>query len=130
MEKTIREYTKKELLEMENFGADEIFDSLVIVPTNRKHDSGWKCMKFILVRGEDVVGAASGWSDVVHLNGIGGYGKDFDIYKMQRPIGWCIDCLPKSGCLRLFCHRDCSLDGLISPDFCLSDFCVYVEDKK
>lgn len=84
------------------------FDSLIILPTARKHDSGYRCMDFIACRGNEAICRLSGGSDVIHINGIGGYGyRWFDEYKTVphsiAPIGWSIDCLPKSGLLRLFC---------------------------
>jgi len=121
--KPLTEYTKKEFLDMKNFGPEGLFTSIVIVPTNDKHDSGYRCMKFILIGKDGIVGVVSGWSDVVHINGIGGYGKDVRV-EMVKPIGWSIDCLTKSRCLRLFANVECSAD-----DFIGSDFCFYVEES-
>jgi len=123
-EKDITQYTKKEFLEMENFGPTGPFDSVIIVPTRKMHESGYRCMKFVLVRHGEIVGVVSGWSDVVHINGIGGYGKDFSNAIRQqsvKPVGWAVDCLPKSGLLRIFCQHECDVDGFIGSDF---SFCV------
>lgn len=127
LNKPLTEYTKKEFLEMKNFGPEGLFTSIVIVPTNDKHDSGYRCMKFILIGNDGIVGVVSGWSDVVHINGIGGYGKDYksSLYSgMTKRVGWSIDCLTKSRCLRLFSNVECSADEFIG-----SDFCFYVEES-
>lgn len=107
--KELNEYTKKEFMEMENFYEEgTTFSSVVIVPVNDIHDSGYRCMKFILVNHGTIVGAVSGWSDVLHLNGIGGYGIDYKTtIKTQKTnrVAWSIDCLKKSRCLRLFADK-------------------------
>lgn len=94
MDTNVNHYTKKELAAIENFMPQEIFDAVVIVPTGKNHDSGFGAMKFILCRNFKIVGCVSGWSDVLHINGIGGYGKE-DL-NMQKRVAWCVDCLPKS----------------------------------
>lgn len=51
------------------------FDALVIIPTDQPHDSGYMFMDFVAVgsKGEPIC-RLSGWSDVLDLDGIGGYG--------------------------------------------------------
>ena len=51
------------------------FNSLVIIPMGYAHDSGWMCMDFVAVSedGEPIC-RLSGNSDVLHVDGIGGYG--------------------------------------------------------
>lgn len=120
MDTNVNHYTKKELAAIENFMPQEIFNAVVIVPTGKNHDSGFGAMKFILCRNFKIVGCVSGWSDVLHINGIGGYGKE-DL-NMQKRVAWCIDCLPKSKCVRLFCF-DHFLD---IDDEIYSDFSLYV----
>lgn len=82
------------------------FNALVIIPQNYAHDSGWMCMDFVAVSKEgEPICRLSGCSDVLNLDGIGGYGKwRADELKLPRriePKGWSIDCLP-CGYLRLF----------------------------
>ena len=83
------------------------FDSLVIIPLNTIHDSGYRCMEFVPVSGGTPLGRVSGSSDVIHLDGIGGYGAHW-LKRFQKvpdsvyPKAWAMDCLPKSGYLRLF----------------------------
>lgn len=91
-------------------------------PTDELHDSGFRRMKFALVNGTEVVGCVGGGSDIMHLNGIGGYGKydkDFDgalKTNKTRKIAWAIDCLP-NGLIRLFCSHKLDIDEFICSDF-------------
>ena len=80
------------------------FSSLVIIPQDYAHDSGWMCMDFVAVNkdGEPIC-RLSGCSDVLNLDGIGGFG-NWRLGKLPNhiePKGWSIDCLP-CGYLRLF----------------------------
>ena len=120
--KDIKEMTKKELMELENFIPKKNFTGIVIVPMNYKHDSGFQCMKYILLNHWDIVGVVGGGSDVMHINGIGGYGKEPNyITRMVKAHDLRIDCLPKSKCLRLFSDDEMELWDL----FCGSDFSFY-----
>ena len=125
--KNIKEMTKKELMELENFITKKKFTGIVIVPMNYKHDSGFQCMKYILLNEWDIVGVVGGGSDVVHINGIGGFGKEPN-YKtrMVKVHNLRIDCLPKSKCLRLFSYDKMELSDL----FVGSDFIFYFEEDK
>lgn len=126
MFKNINEMTKKEFLEIANFIPKEPFNSIIIVPTNYTHDSGYQCMKYIFTgTNQKIVGALGGGSDVIHINGIGGYGKNPDYKKrivMAHDLR--IDCLPKSKCVRLFSDEELELDSF----FCGSDFIFYFKD--
>ena len=120
----VKEMTLDELLAVPNSKRiDEIrlFTGFIIVPTGELHDSGFGCMKFVLTHNNEIVGAVGGWSDVVHLNGIGGYGIDFQKNLIDRKapvIDWAIDLLPKSGCLRVFSsHKLILRNGYICSDF-------------
>lgn len=127
----VLDLTKEELLGIENYEPKDPFNAFVIVPTGKLHDSGFQMMKFILCDGYDIVGAVSGYSDVVHLDGIGGYGLDYKtalIKDENHVIDWSIDVLPKSGCTRFFVGS--RFKGLKLPEFYGSDFEIYVEDKK
>lgn len=120
MEKSIKEYTKEELLAIENFGKDNEFNAVVIVPTDEIHDSGYRNMKFILLKNLRIVGAVSGWSDVIHINGIGGYGRNWEESLrtgLVKRVNWCIDCLSVSGCLRLFTSQTCHIGDFVGSDF-------------
>ena len=124
MTKNLNEYTLEEFREMELFGEDCLFNSVVIVPMNELHDSGYRCMKFILCENEVIVGIVSGWSDVVHPNGIGNNGLSDD-WSVTPNIGLSIDCLAESGCVRLMMWGlyECS-------DFIGSDFIFYKTGEK
>ncbi len=81
------------------------FDSLVIIPTRRKHDSGYMCMDFVACNKNEPVCRLSGCSDVLHIDGIGGYGKwNGCIPKYVSPKSWSVDCLP-CGYLRVWCSE-------------------------
>ena len=119
MTKKLNEYTLEEFREMELFGEDCLFNNVVIVPMNELHDSGYRCMKFILCHNGDIVGAVGGWCDVVHPNGIGNHGLSYD-WRATPDIGLSIDCLAGSGCARLM------MNGLYKcSDFIGSDFIFY-----
>ncbi len=96
------------------------FDSLIILPMKYKHDSGYKCMDFVAARGEEAFVRLSGCSDVLHLNGIGGYGESITKTLIAPTIAWSIDCLPKSNLLRLFAD-----DCVFKVGLALSSFCLY-----
>ena len=83
------------------------FSSLVIIPLDYAHDSGWMCMDFVAVSKEGKpICRLSGCSDVLNIDVIGGYG-NWRVGKFPsciEPKGWGIDCLP-CGYLRLFSNR-------------------------
>lgn len=105
------------------------FDSLVIIPTNDIHESGFRCMDFVALdnHGEPIC-RLSGVSDVLKLDGIGGYGIWSPYIKpypprMIEPKSWSIDCLKESGFLRIFAREGLFLDG----PWPLSSFELYAE---
>lgn len=102
----------------------EPFYSLVIIPTNKIHSSGYRIMHFVAVnkRGEPLF-RISGGSDVIDIDGIGGLGdlsKPVGIPKIRPIEGWMIDCLP-CGYLRIFCR------GAIRCGHGLSSFEIFYE---
>lgn len=100
--------------------------SIVILPTDEMHDSGFMCMDFVAV---DVnlypICRLSGCSDALHLDGIGGYGKPKDGFRFMNdsiiPKGWSIDCLP-CGLLRVFSRYKLDVN-----DIALSSFEIFSE---
>lgn len=126
----IHEMTKEDFSKVpirRNFMAPvPMFKSLVIIPTDQEHDSGYLCMEFVAVNKDDEpIVRMSGCSDVLDINGIGGYGNwrlCSGIPKTIPPISWRIDCLPKSGYLRLFC------DHFLTCGDSLSNFEVYASE--
>ena len=92
------------------------FSSLVIIPLDYAHDSGFMCMDFVAVSEEgEPICRLSGCSDVLNLDGIGGYG-NWRVGKLPsyiEPKGWGIDCLP-CGYLRLFSHSTLTAGPAVS----------------
>ena len=104
------------------------FRSLVIVPTGEMYDeTEYGCMAFVLAddKGE-VIGKIGGGSDVVHIDGIGGYGDNLEaLGKLVPAKGWCIDCL-KSGYLNLWTKKKL----FITDRIICSSFEVYSETER
>lgn len=106
--KHIEDMTRKEFEQVpyrENWNKPVFCSTLVILPTKIKHDSGWRCMDFVAIDKEGYpICRCSGCSDVLNLNGIGG-DRMLELHKRFDPevaVGeWSIDCLMKSGLLRI-----------------------------
>ena len=100
----------------------EEYNAVIIVPMPEMHESGYRCMTYLFCKGEEIICRNNGYSDVLHIDGIGGYG---DLNQMGmlptkiEPRGWSIDCLP-NGYLRLF-----STKGKIKNGNGLSDYEIY-----
>ncbi len=104
--KTVFEMRKKDFWKLPKRGwCEDIgpFVSMVILPTGQFHESGYRCMDFVAVDEEMYpICRLSGVSDVIEIDGIGGYGKERDITSHMVSVkGWKIDCLP-CGYLRIF----------------------------
>jgi hypothetical protein len=127
----ISDMTRKQFDELpwrEGWGKEIMCDSIVILPTRHKHESGFRCMDFVAVKENEPICRLSGCSDVIHIDGIGGYGYQWyertgAVPKAIQPAGWSIDCLPKSGLLRLW-----SRNGVIcgAP---LSSFEIFADPR-
>lgn len=110
-------------------GIDEDFDSLIIIPERYKHDSGYMCMSVVGCKGEKAVCIMGGGSDVIHFDGIGGYGRWWrgagsQVPELVKPKGWSIDCIP-CGYLRIFSpHKKISIGSM------LSSFEIYGEERE
>ena len=105
------------------------FNSFIIIPTGELHDSGYGCMKFALFNGEEYVGCVGGYSDVIHFNGIGGYGlkwgSGIGIPKEVPVADFCMDLFP-SGLFRVFSSK-CYL--FVDP-IIRSNFSIYAQDRE
>ena len=117
--------TRKELEavpQRKNWNENTECRTLVILPQRSKHDSGYRNMAFVAGdKDNNPICRIGGGSDVIHIDGIGGYGYSLD-YKLPDKIkskSWSIDCLPKSGLLRIFSRCD-----LLAGDS-LSSFSLY-----
>lgn len=103
----VNDMTRKQFEELpwrESWSKDVECTSLVILPLRRKHDSGYRCMDFVAVQNGEPICRVAGGSDVINLDGIGGYGegRSGTLPRSVPPRGWSIDCLPKSGLLHIF----------------------------
>ena len=99
------------------------FSALVIIPQDYAHDSGRMCMDFVAVSKEGKpICRLSGYSDVLNLDGIGGYGNwhGGELPCRIKPKWWRIDCLP-CGYLRLFSR------STLTAGPALSDFEIYAK---
>lgn len=124
---TVEEMTTEEMKEFPHRDWNDSsieFDSLVIIPgeEHELHDSGYRTMDFLAVKNDNPICLLSGCSDVIHLDGIGGYGKDWiskgrGIPTVVPPKGWSMDCLPKSGLLRLWCYGNKLTCGIAVSSF-------------
>ena len=108
------------------------FDSLVILPSRQKHDSGYRCMDFVAVIKDEPICRLSGCSDVIHFDGIGGFGMKWfvrfgKVPSSIEPKAWQIDSLSKSGLLRIFLFND-KLQ-LVIDEMSLSLFNLYAEPR-
>lgn len=134
--KNLTQYTITEFcnLPKRKFGEDiGNFDSLVILPIRRKHDSGYRCMEFVAVKGEQPICRMGGGSNVIHLLGLDGFncfGAEDDKKLFIRRIenvtfnaAFRIDCLP-CGLLRIFCRYK------LKAGQDLSLFELYVDENK
>ena len=130
----INEMTSKEFyaLPLREWNAEIICNSLIILPGRTKdlHSSGYRLMDFVAVLDNEPLCRLSGCSDVIHIEGLGGLGDNWvekygHVPKMIPPTGWSMDCLPKSGLLRMFTGSP-----LIKCGAALSSFAVYALPKK
>ena len=111
MNKNVNEMTRKEFeaLPYAKWNEEVICNSLIILPGRAKdmHDSGYRVMTFVAVLSNIPKCLISGCSDVINLDGIGGLGykwltKFVRKSNTTKPSKWQIDCLPKSGLLRIY----------------------------
>lgn len=126
----MKRLTKKDFLKLPHRSWDQSVecDSIVIIPTRRKHDSGYMCMDFAAMVGDKPICLLSGCSDVIHIEGIGGLGDDWlnkfgGIPEKVRPSEWSIDCLP-CGLLRIFTRNGMKCGPA------LSSFEIFSKEKK
>ena len=76
------------------------FDSVLVIPTRTKHDSGYNCILVIGCNAGEAVCKITDWSDVLKFNVIG----SDSLYNNIR-----MDCLP-NGILRVW-GKQISIDG-------------------
>ena len=122
MSKDLNEYTLEEFQEMVQFKPKKPFRWVIIVPMDDVHDSGYRCMKFIVGDGYDIYGVIYAGSDVVNPNGIGNYGKNWELTSVTSRglvpyLGLSLDCLVESKCVRIMMSKPCELDSFIGSNF-------------
>jgi len=108
--KSIRDMTRKEFEELphrESWDEEVECNSLILLPTRRLHDSGYRCIDMVACQDDIAFCRVAGGSDVVNIEGIGGFGyrwadREGASRFLVAPAGWSIDCLKKSGLLRIF----------------------------
>lgn len=101
------------------------FTDIVIIPTTHKHDSGYRCMKYCACKNGEPIAMLGGCSDVMHLDGIGGYGEWYGEIPTKVDVrAWNMDCLPCG-----YLHMWCSGYNFIA-DAGLSDFELFTEKKR
>jgi len=78
--------TRKQLLLLPKWDGKSklVFDTLIIIPTRKKHDSGYPCMYFVACVKAVPKMLISGYSDALRF-------WDWDF---KCNIGWNVDCLP------------------------------------
>lgn len=126
-EKHYNEWTRKEFEALPtptSYTNQEVgeVDSLIILPEKYYHDSGYRCMSFVTIQNDKPTYKISGCSDVIHFGGIGGLNVRYytDTYQemvkeQKKPlVAWCVDCLPKSGLLRIFCGKKIYIGASLS----------------
>ena len=131
----IDEMTRKDFEALpfrKNWDSSVECDSIIILPGRSKdiHDSGYRKMDFVAVKDNKPICLLSGRSNVIYIDGIGGCGLNWlEVYKTVPscipPRSWNIDCLKKSGLLRLFCIGTTMIAGEA-----LSSFEIYADTKK
>lgn len=109
--RVVNEMSRREFdkLPYRNDWKGEFFaDFIILLPLRRLHDSHYRALDFVGVNDKEMI-RLSGCSDMVNINGIGGYGDNW-IDKFGKcptaihPIAWSIDCLPKSGLFRIWAN--------------------------
>lgn len=95
------------------------FLSLIILPQKKLHRSGFRLLDFVAVgKNNEPLCRLSGYSDLINLDGIGGFGyrwKENNEYAPQLipPKGWSIDLLP-CGLFRIFSDKKLLAGNAIS----------------
>jgi len=111
-------------------------DCIVIMPTKKMHGSGYRMIDFVAITDGKPLMRLSGCSDVIHIDGIGGGGyryltdKPFNYSDLVQRKSWNMDCLRKSGLLRMWVN-----DHMLICGGSLSSFEVWAvkmteEEKK
>lgn len=109
VKRTLGELTREEFLSVphrENWAEPVKCNSLVIIGMEEKHDSGYRCIRAVACMDNEPICAVTAYSDVINIEGIGGFGRNTGHRDKIFPAGFSIDCLPESGLFRIFCSND------------------------
>jgi len=123
MKKDISEWTREEFDKLpwrEERNKEFECTSIVILPLRKCHSSGFRLMDFVACNGGVPICRCSDCSDVIHIDGIGGYGKwsvQTGLPKSIKPRAWSIDCLKKSGLLHLWPNHGKMIIGAAYSSF-------------
>lgn len=118
--KSYENWTRKEFealpkLDISEFDYTAKIDAFVIIPTRKKHDSGFRIMNIAPIINRKPIGRFADMTDSIQL---GNYHKDTNVL-------WAMDCLPASGLIRYWAkYQDCFV---ISP---YSTFEIHSEKQK
>jgi hypothetical protein len=129
MTKNIFDMTRKEfeaVPDREFWGNEISCHSLVLIPLKEKHESGFRYITIVAVGKDNLpICKVTTYSDVIHLEGIGGYGHQWitegGIPDKVTPKQWDIDCLPVSGLFRLFSRGGIIAGNAVSSFECWCD---------
>ena len=108
--KTIYQMTRKELLavpERENWIKPVVCDEFIIIPTRKKHSSGYNMMCIVACKNSVPICLASTASDnleLINFNYLGNAGR-YLLPQKEVLDRWRIDCLPKSNLIRVWSRQ-------------------------
>ena len=80
------------LQDAEHYEDIEPFDSLVVMPTEEKHDSGYRIIEYVACLGKRPLCRITGCGDLLSLG---------EILRKTSGQGWFVDCLGMSGLIRI-----------------------------
>ena len=93
--KNLKKSDFKNVPDRKRFSEDVwLVDWLVLVPSGRKHESGYRLINVVAWNWDQPLYKVTGCSDVINLGWIGWYWKSRAYWKLVQPIGWAIDLLP------------------------------------
>jgi len=116
-QKHISNMTRKEFLEVPprcNWASPEYCTSVVVVPTRRMHDSGFRCMIVVACMDGYPVARVTECSDVINLKSYDycNSGRMIDVTKI--PYAWNVECLRKSGLLNFWTNMKLEVECAVS----------------
>ncbi len=77
-------------------------DAFVLIPTRKRHESGYRIIDIVIIKDEKPIGRYADTTDSFQL-------KNYN----NNPYAWHMDCLPTSGLIRVW--ASCRTSKIISP---------------